>query len=36
MKNIKHITLIKDIIKSAPKDFNAVELHNYISKMLNG
>ncbi len=35
MKNIKHITLIKDIVKSAPKNLTAVELHNYIMNLLN-
>jgi len=36
MKNKnQHIKLISDIVKSAPKDLNAVELHNFIMKMLN-
>jgi len=37
MKNKnQHIKLITDIITSAPKDLNAIELHNFIMKLLNG
>jgi len=37
MKNKnQHIKLIADIIKSAPKELNALELHNYIMNLLNG
>jgi len=37
MKNKnQHIKLIADIIKSAPENLNAVELHKYIMNLLNG